>query len=183
MSARWEYISIKNCKVKMQVDKGADSTLISWTELGKTQLDGKIRHLKAYYGHQLTLLGSLTCDIEWNGSRLTQKQLAVEQSDKEFGQLVRDLLPKHGVNNITTERSAAVNGYKAHVKLIPGSQPIFCKPRKIPLPLQDKVTEKLEQMIRQGILELVQPGRVTNGVADKEEWRTETLDGLENAYQ
>ena len=149
----------------MQVDTGADSTVISskiWTELGKPQLDGKIRHLEAYDGHQLTLLGSLTCDVEWNGSRLTQKQLAVVQSDKEFGLLGRDLLPKHGLNNITAEHLPAVKGYKAHVKLIPGTQPMFCKARKIPLPLQDKVTEKLEQMVRQGILEPVQPGGVTN---------------------
>ena len=75
MSVTWEYISITNYKVKMQVDTGADSTVISskkWTELGKPQLDGKIRHLKAYDGHQLTLLGSLTCDVEWNRSKLTQ---------------------------------------------------------------------------------------------------------------
>ena len=165
MSVTWENISINNCKVKMQVDTGADSTVISskiWTELGKPQLDGKIRHLEAYDGHQLTLLGSLTCDIEWNGSRLTQKQLAVVQSDKEFGLLGRDLLPKHCVNNITAEHPPVVKGYKAHVKLIPGTQPMFCKARKIPLPLQDKVTEKLEQMVRQGILELLQPGGVTN---------------------
>ena len=46
----------------MLVVTGADSTMISskiWTELGKPQLDGKIRHLEAYGGHQLTLLGSL----------------------------------------------------------------------------------------------------------------------------
>ena len=106
MSVTWEYISKNNCNVKMQVDTGADSTVISskiWSELGKSQLDGKIRHLEAYDGHQLTLLGSLTCDVEWKGSRLTQKQLAVVQSDKEFGLLGRDLLPKHGVNNITAE--------------------------------------------------------------------------------
>ena len=122
MSVTWEYISINNCKVKMQVDTGADSTVISskiWTELGKPQLDGKIRHLEAYDGHQLTLLGSLTCDVECNGSRLAQKQLAVVQSDKEFGLLGRDLLPQHGVNNITAEHLPAVKGYKAHVKLIP----------------------------------------------------------------
>ena len=41
MSVKWEYISINNCKVKMQVDTGADSTgstVISskkWTELRK----------------------------------------------------------------------------------------------------------------------------------------------------
>ena len=60
MSATWEYISLSNCKVKMQVDTGLDRTVISlkiWTELGKPQLDGKIRHFKAYYGHQLKLLG------------------------------------------------------------------------------------------------------------------------------
>ena len=161
MSVTWEYISINNCKVKMQVDTGADSTVISskiWTELGKSQLDGKIRHLKTYDGHQLALHGSLTCDLEWNGSRLKQKQLAVVQSDKEFELLGRDFLPKHGVNNIKTERLSAVKDYKAHVKLILGSKPMFCKVRKIPLPLQDKVTEKLEQMVRQVSLEPVQRG-------------------------
>ena len=90
----------------------------------------------------------------------TQRQPAVVQS-KEFGLLGKDLLPKHGVNNITTEHLPAVKGFKAHVKLITGSQPMFCKARKITLFLQHKVTEKLELMVRQGILEPVQPG-VTN---------------------
>ena len=149
----------------MKVDTGAESTVISikiWTQLGRPLLDSKLRHLEADDGHQLTLLGSLAFDIEWNGSRPAQKQLAVVQSDQEFGLLGRDLLPKHIVNNITTEHGPAVKGYKAHVKLIPGSQPMFCKARKIPLPLQDKVTEKLGQMFRQGILEPVQPGGVNN---------------------
>ena len=39
---------------------------------------------------------------------------------------------------------------------------MFCKARKIPLLLQDKVTGKLEQVVRQEILEPVQPGGVTN---------------------
>ena len=116
----------------MQVDAGAESTVISskiWSDSGKPQLDGKIRHLEAYADHQLTLLGSLTCDVEWNDSRLTQKQLAVVQS--EFGILGRDLLPKHGVNNIATKQLFAARGYEAHVKLIPGSHPmIICKAKK-----------------------------------------------------
>ena len=106
-------------------------------------MDGKIRYLEAYGGHQLTLLGSLTCDVEWNGSKLTQKQLAVVQSDKDFGLLGRDLLPKHGLNNNTAKHLPAVKDYQAHVKLTQGTQPMFCKARKIPLPLKDKVTEKL----------------------------------------
>ena len=66
---------------------------------------------------------------------------------------------------MSDERLPAVKGYKAHVKLIPGSQPIICKARKIPLPLQDSVKEKLQTMVRQGILEPVQPGGVTNASA------------------
>ena len=123
MSATWEYISINNCKVKMQADTGADSTVISskiWNELGKTPLDGKIRHLEADDDHQLKLLESLTCDVESKGSRLTQKQLAVVQFDKEFGLLGRDLLSQHAVNNTTSKHLPALKCYKAHVKLIPG---------------------------------------------------------------
>ena len=146
MSAAWENISINNCKLKKQVDTCADSTVMSskiWSELGKPQLDGKMRHLEADDGRQLALLGSLTSDVEWNRRRLTQKQPAVVKSHKEFGVIGRDLLPKHGVN-ITIKHLPAVNGYKAHVKLIPGSEPMFCKARKIHQILQDKVTEKLE---------------------------------------
>ena len=44
MSVTWEYITVKDHKTKMQVDTGADSTVMSsllWTELGKPQLNGK----------------------------------------------------------------------------------------------------------------------------------------------
>ena len=66
------------------------------------------------------------------------------------------------MNNITAEHLPAVKGYKAHVKLILGTQQMFCTARKIPLPLQDKVTVKLEQMVRLDILEPVQTRGVTN---------------------
>ena len=88
--------SINNCKVKMQGDTVADATVMPskiWSELGKPQLDGNIRHLEAYDCHQLMLLGSLTCDVEWNGSRPAQKQVAVVQSDKKFGLLVENFYP------------------------------------------------------------------------------------------
>ena len=84
------------------------------------------------------------------------------QSDKKFGLLGRDILPQKGINAVSDERLPAVKGYKAHVKHLPRSQPIFCKARKIPLPLQDRVKEMLETMVRQGILGPVQPGGATN---------------------
>ena len=45
MSMTREYITVKDHKIKMQVDTGADSTVISsliWTELSKPQLNGKV---------------------------------------------------------------------------------------------------------------------------------------------
>ena len=165
MSLTRVYITVKDHKIKKQIDTGADSTVISSlisTKLGKPQSNGKVRRLGAYDGHQLTLLGSLTCDVEWNVNKYRQQQLAVVQSDTKFGLLGRHILPQEGINAVNDERLLAVKGCKAHVKLIPGSLLMLCKARKIPLPLQDRVKEKLETMVRQGILEPVQPGRVTN---------------------
>ena len=149
----------------MQVDFGADSTVISsliWTELGKPQLNGRVTRLEAYDGHHLTLLGSPTCNVDWNGSRYRQQQLAVDQTDKKIGLFGRDILPQEGINAVSDERLPAVKVNKAHVKLIPGSQPIFCKARKIPLTLPDRVKEKLATMVRQDIMDPVQPGGFTN---------------------
>ena len=85
------------------------------------------------------------------------------QSDKKFGLLGRDILPQKGINAVSDERTQAIKGYKAHVKFIPGSRPIFCKARtRQGLPLQDRAKKKLDTMVRQGILEPVQPGGVTN---------------------
>ena len=128
MSATWESISMNNCKVKVQAGTGAHSTVISsklWTELGKPKLHGKMRLLEAYNGHQLRLLASLTCDVEWNGSRLAQKKLAMCSLKKNLVETF--YLTKHNVNNITTEHLPAVKGNEPHVKLIPRSQPMFCK--------------------------------------------------------
>ena len=69
MSVKWEYIKVNEHKIKMQVDTGSESIVILsliWTELGNLQLNGKIRCFEACDGHQLTPLGSLTCDVEWN---------------------------------------------------------------------------------------------------------------------
>ena len=93
------------------------------------------------------------------------------QSDKKIGLLGRDILPQEGINAVSDEKLPAVKGYKAHVKLIPGSQPMFCKVRKIPLPLQDRVKEKLETMVWQGILKPVQPGGVTNASPVVWQWK------------
>ena len=48
---------------------------------------------------------------------------------------------------------------------------MFCKARNIPVPLQDRVKEKLETMVRQGILEPVQPGGVTNASPVVWQWK------------
>ena len=70
------------------------------SELGKPQLDAKIRRLEAYDGRHMTRLRSLTCDVEWYGCKCMQQQLAVVQSDKEIGLRGRDILPQEGINAV-----------------------------------------------------------------------------------
>ena len=69
-----------------------------------------------------------------------QQQIAVAQSDKEIRLRGRDILHQEGINTVCDEKLPAIMGYKAHVDPKPGSQP----------------------MLRQGILEPVQPVGVTN---------------------
>ena len=50
---------VRYTKRLKNVNPSADSTVIStimWIEFGKPQLDGNIRGLEAYEGHQLTLV-------------------------------------------------------------------------------------------------------------------------------
>ena len=113
LSVTWDYITVKDHKIKIQVETGADNSVISsliWSELGKPQLYGKVRRPEAYDGHQLTILGLLTCDVEWNGSKYRQQQLAFVKSDKKFGLLGRDIIPQESINAVSDERLCAVKG-------------------------------------------------------------------------
>ena len=60
--------------------------------------------------------------------------------------LITVRLSREGINAVGVERLPGIKGYKANVKLILGSQPLFCEARKTPLPLQDmskKILRKL----------------------------------------
>ena len=86
----------------------------------------------------LKFLGSLTYDVEWSGSMYRQQHLAIVQPEKEFGLIGRDILPQEGMNTVNViKKLPAVDGYQPKVKRISGSQPMFSKARKIPLPQQD----------------------------------------------
>ena len=78
-----------------------------------------------------------------------QQQIAVVQYDKKFGLHGRDILAKEGINTACDDKLLAIKGYQAQVKLIPGSQLMFCKARKTPLPLQDSVKEIFETVVQQ----------------------------------
>ena len=123
--------------------------------------------------------------LTWNGSRLTQEQIAIVQSDKEFEQLARELLLKHGVNNITTEHVPAVKGYKAHVNLIPGSQPMFCKARKHLYLFKTRSQRSWNRWSDRSSLNRYsqEPLKHLQWCGREKKWRTETLRGLESAYQ
>ena len=120
------------------------------TGLGKPQVHGKTTDLKADDRHQLTN----TFEITYLCSSCEVWQKIWTASKRPFTQ---SLCKQH--HNGTLARCEGLLSW--YVKLIQESQPIFCKARQISLP-QNTVTEKVEHMVRQGILQPVQPGGVTN---------------------
>ena len=68
-------------------------------------------------------------------------------------------------------KTPEVKRHKALLILLPVKQPMFCKARNIPPLLQERVKEKLETIVFMGILELVQPGELTDALPVPVVWQ------------
>ena len=101
----------------MQFNTIIDCTVILfiiWTELDTPQFCGEMRGLEAYDRHQLTLLGLLTMDFEWNRCKYKQQKVAVVQSDQELGLLGRDRLPQESTETVCDESQKKQGSRETH---------------------------------------------------------------------
>ena len=98
MAAAWEMVVIDGTEVKMQVDTGADTTVLLcrfciWEKLERPTLDGTARTLEANDGHKLYFKRTAFCDLTWNARNYSTLRLAIVRSNKDFEFLERDLSP------------------------------------------------------------------------------------------
>ena len=155
----------------MQHDSGSGITIISsaiWRDIGKPKLIPRTKWIEAYDGHRMNHEGIYRTEMTWNG-RDVPVDITVVTSEKKFGLIGRDMLPDpvHATNDAhVTEKTfsalPAVKGVKASMKLKSGATPMFCRARKVPLPMEEKVNQEIDKLVAQGILKPVDPGGVKN---------------------
>ena len=100
------------------------------------------------------------------GKKIHSVDVAVIESQKEFGKIGRDVTRVDHIHNTSlsdVKVLPAIKGVKATIKLKPDAKPVFCRARKVPLAMEDdQVKIELAKLQTQGIIAPVDPGGVMN---------------------
>ncbi|XP_055527433.1 uncharacterized protein K02A2.6-like [Wyeomyia smithii] len=153
----------------MLIDSGADANLVTeeaWEALKSQRITivsskkGSSRILRAYGSQNaLTIRGSSVADIV-AGRNTVQAELFVvaggqrcllgDDTAKRLGVL------KVGTNidSIKIQPFTKIKGIKAHIRIDPQAVPVFQPMRRIPIPLEEAVGRKLDEMLRRDIIEI-----------------------------
>lgn len=161
-----QYLTINNKTVPMQVDTGADVSIISsklWQDIGCPKLEEYNHKLEVYDGHSLNVLGKIHPEIIYNNKNVNCN-LVVVKANRNFGLLGCDILKAKEItefinhNKKDLEILPVIKGYKATMDLVNGAKPMFCRTRPVPIPLQEKVKEELERLEKIGIITPINEG-------------------------
>ena len=173
-------ISVCDREVQFKLDTGAEVTAISermWQMLGKPQLQTPKKQLFGPASEPLQVLGHFSGLLSHKDKEARQNVFVVEglktnllglpsisalnlavrvdststdpPSEPETEQTVCRKFPKvfQGLGNL---------GKEYHIQLQPDSQPhALLTPRRVPLPLRQKVTKELDQMEKEGVISKV----------------------------
>ena len=164
-----ENIPIFGRQVPMLRDTGASLTLIStkiWEQLGRPELKEMANGIETYDNHKMKYIGALFGNVVYR-DKLLKLKIAVVESIRNFGLLGRDILnccidKVDRCFNAEIEKTPTVKGAIASIKLKSNAKPMFCLARKVPLPLERKVNETIDELLSLGILEPVEAGGVEN---------------------
>lgn len=161
--------SVGGVAVNMLVDSGADANLISateWTRLKDERINvisstkGCTRVLRAYGSNKpLPIIGSFIADISINEKQVRAEFLVVEggqrcllgdKTAKELGVLKVGL----NANNVMDVRPfTKIKDVKTYIHIDPSVVPVFQPMRRIPIPLEEAVGKKLDELLVRDIIE------------------------------
>lgn len=158
-------------KLDMLVDSGADANLISdaaWTILKSHNVTvssctrGSSRILKAYGTDKpLSILGSFVALIAVGDREVRAEFLVVEGGQrcllgdvtaKELGVLRVGIHVNRMIE--ASEPFTKIKGIKAQIQMDPNAVPVFQPMRRIPIPLEEAVNRKIDQLLQRDIIEV-----------------------------
>ena len=103
--------------------------------------------------------------IDWRKGSY-KVELSVVKANKQFGLLGCDLLDQETrtcfSTTATDKKLPVVSGVTASIKLLPDAKPFVAPARKVPLPLEQKINDTIDELLAMGVLEPVDAGGVTN---------------------
>ena len=180
-------LKIDSHPLEMELDTGASVSLIPESLYNKelrdtAPLKSSRVILRTYTGEIIPVLGELTVQVEYGSQKMKLPLLVVKSEGPAL--LGRNWLRQLSLNwraihytmtsnapnikelsevySVFDEGLGTVKGITATLKVKPGAQPKFFKPRPVPFALKDKIADELHRLEREGILEKV----------DSSEWAT-----------
>ncbi|XP_062541678.1 uncharacterized protein K02A2.6-like [Armigeres subalbatus] len=158
--------TVGGVKIDMFIDSGSDVNLVTsdaWEKLKAQQVvvskceRGSSKILKAYASSEpLTILGTFQAEInaEFLVIRNGQRNLLGDTTSKELGILKIGLESNRVTddNNRVSPFSKIVDT-KVRISMDPSFTPVFQPLRRIPIPLEGAVNQKLDELLRRDIIE------------------------------
>ena len=169
---------IEGHTLSMEIDTGAAFSLVAedvyrqnWGD--KSLMESKV-NLRTYSGEQISVLGCLNVNAEYQGQKAVVPLLVVRGSGPSlFG---RDwlsyfkldwksihLLQGSSLDHVLQRHKAVfqdglgkLQGYQAVIQVDPDAQPRFCKARSVPYAMKKMVEQELERLVEEGTVESVQ---------------------------
>ena len=182
---RYTEVSFGETKVRMQLDSGADVTVINreaWEQIGSPTLEKTTTSLGAANGTPIEVLGQFDVQFTCGGHSGHGRCYVAENIEQLLGIEWMNQLPplQKAFNAICCkiEQKPEEEGRhlakvlagefpdvfreelgkcktKAQLLVKQGTRPIFCRQRKIPFAREEAVNAELERLVQQGVLKKV----------------------------
>ena len=171
-------LEVAGQQLQMEIDTGASLSLISESTCRKLwpkkRLLPTIAKLKTYSDETLPILGTLNVQVSHNKQKaclalvvvtgsgpsllgrdwLKKLKMDWQQINHMHLKTLHDLLEEHKV--VFEESLGMLNGFKAKNFVDPSVSPRFCKARSVPYSMQILVDEKLDQLVKEKVIEPVE---------------------------
>lgn len=162
---------IGGVKLDMLIDSGSDANLITdvaWEALKQAKVEvqestkGSSRVLKGYASdHPLPIMGTFVANVVVGRVSVRalfyvikggQRCLLGDQTSKDLGILKVGL----DIQNVATQMAtfSKIKDVQVQIHMDPAAKPVFQPLRRVPMPLEDAVNRKLEQLLTRDIIEV-----------------------------
>jgi len=136
-------VNINEIPIDMLIDTGSSRTIINKASAIKCNavIEPSSQTLLDYGGNEVKIEGQIRARFQFNDYFDNNQPVIVVNEGKNI--LGRDILSKLSSNFVLQINDQ----FKAHLQLKKNSQPIFCRPRSIPLSLKSDVKNELNRLV------------------------------------